>query len=147
LFAEKIGTLKDNKVFILCLINKAFSYSNKYKKDFFCVTKYTTICPKRHSNFELLLWEINPTKRSNMKKRMKCGDTSMCNKKDNDHFKAALIIFLYHHFIFLIFYDLKDEEIYNFCRFIDKVLFSKYCFACLFDEYLEILRRQTISLK
>ena len=71
LFAEKISTLKDNKVFILCLINKAFLYSKKYRKNFILSSKYITKCPKEHSNFELLLWEINPTKRANMKKRMK----------------------------------------------------------------------------
>jgi hypothetical protein len=147
LFKGKIGSLKDNKVLILCLINKAYSYSPKCKKAFFCLTKYNIICSKEHTNFDFLLWEIHPVKRSNMRKRLKWRDIIICNKKDDDHFKAVLVIYLYHHFEFLIFYDFKDEEINNFCAFIDKVLFSNDCFACLFDEYLEILRRQIISLK
>jgi positive regulator of sigma E activity len=147
LFAEKVGTLKDKKVFILCLINKAFLYSKKYRKNFILSSKYITKCPKEHSNFELLLWEINPTKRANMKKRMKWGDIVMFNKNEYDHFKAVLINYVYRHFEFLIFYDFTDEEIYNFCAFIDKVVVSNDCFVCLFNEYLEILKRQTISLK
>jgi hypothetical protein len=142
LFLEQIGNSRDDTVFILCLINKAFLYSNRRDIDLFLVKKYKVVCYRKHLNLHFLFWELNLAKRNDIRKKLKHGDILIINDVDKKHLKTIFLIYLYQHTYFLSFYNFKKEEFETFSRFFRKVVFSKSCFACQFDEYLEMIKKQ-----
>jgi hypothetical protein len=147
LFIENIGNLKENKTFILCMIYKAYSISNKKTLDFFLLRQYHLICHKEHFNGFFFLWEIHTVKRNDMKKRLNRWKSLKCNNLDNYHLKTILLIYLYQHINFLIYYDFSNEVIETFIAFVESALNSYECFACHFDKFLIILKDQLKSLK
>jgi hypothetical protein len=147
LFLEKIGNIRDDKVFILCLINKAFLYSNRRDLDLFLVKKYKVVCYRKHLNLHFLFWELNLAKRNDIRKKLKHSDILIINDVDKTHLKTIFLIYLYQHTYFLSFYNFKKEEFKTFSRFFEKVVFSKSCFACQFDEYLEMIKKQLKSFE
>jgi hypothetical protein len=147
LFLEQIGNIRDDKVFVLCLLNKAFLYSNRRDLDLFLVKKYKVVCHRKHLNLHFLFWELNLAKRNDIRKKLKHSDTLIINDVDKNHLKTIFLIYLYQHTYFLRFYNFKKEEFETFRRFFEKVVFSKSCFACQFEEYLEMIKKQLKSFE
>jgi hypothetical protein len=146
-FIENVDNLEDHKVFILCMLSKAILSSNKKNLDLFLFPEYHFVCHKEHLNLHFLLWEIYPGKRADMKKRLKTKSVLISNDVDKRHLKSILLIYLYQHFDFLIYYNFNDEKIGYFYDYVIMVLNSKNCVACDLEEYLEILKTHLSSLK
>jgi hypothetical protein len=82
-----------------------------------------------------------------MKKRLNRWKSLECNSLDNYHLKTLLLIYLYQHINFLIYYNFNNEVIETFIAFVESVLNSNECFACHFDDFLKILEDQLNTLK
>jgi hypothetical protein len=95
----------------------------------------------------VFLWAINPLKRKEMKRRVEHGKSLKCKLGDENHFKIILAIYLYQYIEFLIFYGFDEEAINNFCKYLIDSLNSKECFACCFEEFLEITKKHSEAIK
>jgi hypothetical protein len=137
LFAEKIGNIKNNRLFILCMIYKAFKCFKTNLFDIFLIPYYGFLCDKKQHDLTFFTLEMNTRKRQSITRRK--TRVFEYNNNDEKSLKTIFLIYLYQYSLFIKYYNINSKNLVKFKSFIDKVIKSDECLGCLFDEYLIIV--------
>lgn len=136
LYVHKIDDAKTRRNFVLCMIYVAFEYYYGRLFNIFLIPNYRFLCDKEFHDLNFFIWEFSCYRRRDMKLRRHLTEQSI--EYDKKYFKLVFLIFLYQHTIFIKFFKVKGEALILFLKFVNKVIISEKCVACLFKEYLEI---------
>jgi hypothetical protein len=135
LFCENVGNYKEDRIFVLFFIYKAFKfYYGKNLFNIFLITDYIIECHKNRHDLTFFLWEFNCFKRRDMKYRKYV--MSKYKKNDRKYLMVVFLLYLYQHTLFMKYYNIDVKGVKSFQKFIDKVIQSNDCVGCLFNEYL-----------
>jgi hypothetical protein len=136
LIAADTINIKDQKLFILCLIFKAFNYFYEITTfNIFLIPNYSFSCEKEDQHdLYFFLWGVHSNKRTVIGRRKKTAIRSYC--RDMIYLRTVLVIFLFQHLIFFVYYNVNDDVIKAFYEFIEEIIVSGGCVGCAFNEYL-----------
>jgi hypothetical protein len=137
LFAEKIGNIKNNRIFILCMIYKALKCFRTHLFDIFLIPYYGFLCNKKQHDLTFFTLEMNTRKRQSITRRK--TRIFEYNFNDEKYLRTIFLVYLYQYSLFIKYYRVDSKNLVKFKRFVDKVIKSDVCLGCLFDEYLIIV--------
>jgi hypothetical protein len=139
MFADKIKNIKENRVFILCMISKAMDIFYFGSFNIFLIPFYEFKCYKGLHDLNFFTWELNSFKRRDLSVRR--SSTNLSFPSDKKYLKVVFLIYVYQNMVFLKYYDVGIEGIKLYENLIDKIYHSSECFACLFTEYSSMVKK------
>jgi hypothetical protein len=150
---ENESRLEQIRPIILFLIKKSLSVSIKKFDELdmpskkFNITealKKRMICYKDHSNLYFFMWSICPRKTYLMRNICKSKGEHVYNLTINniEHFRAALLVFLFQHIMFIKYYDFDFEK---YTELFNAAIKDLKCVFCLFDEYIELISMHLLT--
>jgi hypothetical protein len=92
------------------------------------------------------MWEMNPKKRQDLRRKLKDEHILSFGQFDKPHFKSILVIFIFQQMMFLRFETICTELNAKYAQLINIVLKKDNCPVCDFNKFIDLLKDEATEL-